>query len=195
MPNNIIRQDYGALGNDVQTQMLIAPVLAEMVATQAFAIDDQFIVDNVLYKATKAIAIGDAISVGTSTTDNCILSDSITQQMKSGGWTDCSDKFQLASGATGTFVAYENDEQVIIRGNVTQQNNYYGDLVLVRSGNSGYYPKFTTIGNAFWLDNSLRRYVGVTMSDANGSIYFVHSDTSITNKAISFTVIYIKSNA
>lgn len=81
MPNNIIRQDFGSLGNDVQTQMLIAPVLAEMIATQPFAINDQFIVDNVLYKATKAIGIGDTISVGTSTTDNCVLSDSITQQI------------------------------------------------------------------------------------------------------------------
>lgn len=78
---SIIKQDYGSLGNDVQTKMLIAPVLAEMVATQPFAIGDQFIVDNILYKATKAIAIGDAISVGTGTTNNCVLSDNITQQI------------------------------------------------------------------------------------------------------------------
>ena len=81
----IIKQDYGSLGNDVQTQMLIAPVLSEMVATQAFAIGEQFIVNNTLYKATKAIAIGDTISVGTSASDNCVLSDSITQQIKGEG--------------------------------------------------------------------------------------------------------------
>lgn len=79
---SIIKQDYGSLGNDVQTQMLIAPVLSNMVATQVFAVGDQFIVDNVLYKATKAIAIGDTISVGTSASDNCVLSDSITQQIQ-----------------------------------------------------------------------------------------------------------------
>lgn len=86
MSNNVIRQDYGSLENDVQTQMLIAPVLAEMVATQTFAIGDRFIVNNTLYKATKAIAIGDTISVGTSASDNCVLSDMITQQIKVTPW-------------------------------------------------------------------------------------------------------------
>lgn len=82
---SMITELFGQIPNDIETQMLIAPVLSEMIATQAFAINDQFIVNNTLYKATKAIAIGDTISVGTSTNDNCVLSDSITQQMNKNG--------------------------------------------------------------------------------------------------------------
>lgn len=75
---SIIRQDYGAIGTDVQTQMLIAPVLAEMKADRQFAVGDQFIVDSVLYKITTAISvIGTPLVVDT----NCELSDTITQQM------------------------------------------------------------------------------------------------------------------
>ena len=80
MPNNIIRQDYGTVGTDVQTQMLIAPVLAEMKADRQFAVGDQFIVDSVLYKITQTISvIGTPLVVGT----NCAVSDSITQQIVS----------------------------------------------------------------------------------------------------------------
>lgn len=83
MPNNVIRQDFGSLGNDVQTQMLIAPVLSKMVSDRAYVVGEQFIVDNVLYKITQAVSAADVpLVVGT----NCEMSDSITQQMKSGEW-------------------------------------------------------------------------------------------------------------
>ena len=86
---SIIEQNFNKIPPDIETQMLIAPVLGEMIATQAFAVGEQFIVNSTLYKATKAIAIGDMISVGTGANDNCILSDSITQQLK-GEWKDIS---------------------------------------------------------------------------------------------------------
>lgn len=79
MPNNIIRQDYGTVGTDVQTQMLIAPVLAEMKADRQFAVGDQFIVDSVLYKITTAISV---IGTPLVVDSNCEVSDSITQQTK-----------------------------------------------------------------------------------------------------------------
>ena len=79
MSDNIIRQDYGTLGTDVQTQTLIAPVLVDMVADRAFAVGDQFIVDSVLYKATAVIAQDDPLVVGT----NCKVSDTVTQNIKS----------------------------------------------------------------------------------------------------------------
>ena len=76
---SIIRQDYGAIGTDIQTQMLIAPVLAEMKADRQFAVGDQFIVDSVLYKITTAISvIGTPLVVGT----NCEVSDTISQQIE-----------------------------------------------------------------------------------------------------------------
>ena len=78
---SMITEEFGVIPPDIQTQMLIAPVMGEMIATRAFAIGEQFIVNSTLYKATKAIAIGDTISVGTGANDNCILSDSITQQL------------------------------------------------------------------------------------------------------------------
>jgi len=75
---SIIKQDYGSLGNDVQTQMLIAPVLAEMVSDKAYAVGEQFIVNNVLYKITQAVSGANVpLVVGT----NCEVSDSITQQI------------------------------------------------------------------------------------------------------------------
>jgi len=74
---SIIKQDYGSLGNDVQTQMLIAPVLAEMVSDKAYAVGEQFIVNNVLYKITQAVSAADIpLVVGT----NCEVSQTITQQ-------------------------------------------------------------------------------------------------------------------
>lgn len=79
---SMITEEFGVIPPDIQTQMLIAPVMGEMIATQAFAIGEQFIVNSTLYKATKAIAIGDTISVGTGANDNCILSDTISQQIK-----------------------------------------------------------------------------------------------------------------
>jgi len=80
MPNNIIEQDFSSLGVDVVTQQLIAPVMLGMVANQVFSIGDEFIVNSTLYKATKAIAIGDTISVGTGANDNCVVADTVTQQ-------------------------------------------------------------------------------------------------------------------
>ena len=79
---SMITEEFGVIPPDIETQMLIAPVMGEMIATQAFAIGEQFIVNSTLYKATKAIAIGDTISVGTGANDNCVLSDTIAQQLK-----------------------------------------------------------------------------------------------------------------
>lgn len=78
---SMITEEFGVIPPDVQSQMLIAPVMGEMIATQAFAIGEQFIVNSTLYKATKAIAIGDTISVGTGANDNCIISPTISQQI------------------------------------------------------------------------------------------------------------------
>lgn len=134
---SIIKQDYGSLGNDVQTQMLIAPVLSNMVATQPFAIGEQFIVDNVLYKATKAIAIGDAISVGTGTTNNCVLSDSITQQMNT--------KEQLVTRVVENFVATDGyitfpNNRCVISAVVTISSLYCPLLIIpVNSSNDRAY--------------------------------------------------------
>ena len=76
---SIIRQDYGVLGTDTQTQQLIAPVLTKMKADRAFSKGDQFIVDSVLYKITAdTVASGADLVVGT----NCAVSDTITQQIK-----------------------------------------------------------------------------------------------------------------
>ena len=94
MPNNIIKQDYGSLGNDVQTQMLIAPVLATMVSDRAYAVGEQFIVNNVLYKITQAVSAADVpLVVG----NNCEVSDSITQQLNT--------KNQLVTRVVENFVA------------------------------------------------------------------------------------------
>ena len=98
----IIKQDYGSLGNDVQTQMLIAPVLAEMVSDRAYAVGEQFIVNNVLYKITQAVSGANVpLVVGT----NCEVSDSITQQINSA---DVQHEFTptMASGYTNISSMY-----------------------------------------------------------------------------------------
>ena len=79
MPNNIIRQDYGTVGTDVQTQMLIAPVLPTMVSDRAFNKEDRFIVNSVLYKITanNGVAINTPLIIGT----NCDVSDTIFEQI------------------------------------------------------------------------------------------------------------------
>lgn len=97
---SMITEEFGVIPPDIQTQMLIAPVMGEMIATQAFAIGEQFIVNSTLYKATKAIAIGDTISVGTSANDNCILSDTISQQIKAIPYLTSSTKTDICDSTT-----------------------------------------------------------------------------------------------
>lgn len=96
---SIIRQDYGAIGTDVQTQMLIAPVLAEMKADRQFAVGDQFIVDSVLYKITTAISvIGTPLVVDT----NCAVSDTISQQIGNKRIVYSEFEYTIPSGGTST---------------------------------------------------------------------------------------------
>jgi hypothetical protein len=119
MPNNIIKQDYGSLGNDVQTQMLIAPVLATMVSDRAYAVGEQFIVNSVLYKITQAVsAAGVALVVGS----NCKVSDTITQQIK--GFDD-SISITNSTGGNGTIEAYRKGNVVtlIIQGTFNNISN------------------------------------------------------------------------
>ena len=54
------------LGSDKATQHLIAPVQDDLIAVQAYAVGEMFIFNNVLYKATSAISLGDAIVIGTN---------------------------------------------------------------------------------------------------------------------------------
>ena len=75
----IIKQDYANALTDIPTQMLIAPVLPKMVSDRAYAVGEQFIVNNVLYKITRAVSAADVPLVVGS---NCEVSDTISQQIK-----------------------------------------------------------------------------------------------------------------
>ena len=99
MPNNIIRQDYGTVGTDVQTQMLIAPVLAEMKADRQFAVSDQFIVDSVLYKITTAISV---IGTPLVVDSNCEVSDTISQQIGNKRIVYSEFEYTIPSGGTSS---------------------------------------------------------------------------------------------
>ncbi len=168
---SIIKQDYGSLGNDVQTQMLIAPVLAEMVATQAFAINDQFIVDNVLYKATKAIAIGDAISVGTSASDNCILSDSITQQMNKDHYNDFGTSVDVESYTVSNRYVCPSDGYLYARAGLAAGS--YAGLVFYGTTSESVYMTLearTYEGNVYdYASVYVRKGTRVYCSGKNGS--------------------------
>ena len=121
---SIIKQDYGSLGNDVQTQMLIAPVLPTMVSDRAYAVGEQFIVDNVLYKITQAVSGANVpLVVGT----NCEVSDSITQQINSA---DVQHEFTptMASGYTNISSGFGPRESMEANGYTTGSFHYGTDF-------------------------------------------------------------------
>ena len=105
----LLEEDYSALGVDISTQQLIAPVLLKMVADRAFAVGDQFICQSTLYKVTTAVTLGTTLTVGT----NCVLSDTITQQRNFPG-VDVS-----STGLIYTFTANDTAVTDYDRGNWT----------------------------------------------------------------------------
>lgn len=56
---------------------LIAPVQTTLTASRAYAVGEQFVYNQVLYKVTQAIASGAAITIGT----NAVLVGSVTEQL------------------------------------------------------------------------------------------------------------------
>lgn len=63
--------------NGCDVDSIIAPVQYNSTAKQAYAVGQQFIMDDKLYKVTSAIAQGGTIVVGT----NCALAGNITDQL------------------------------------------------------------------------------------------------------------------
>jgi hypothetical protein len=59
-------------------QQMIAPIQTTLVASKAYAVDEQFIYNGLLYKATASIAQGGTITID----GNCELADSVTKQIK-----------------------------------------------------------------------------------------------------------------
>lgn len=55
----------------------IATIQTTLVASKAYAVDEQFVYNGLLYKATAAIAQGGTITIG----GNCTLADSVTEQI------------------------------------------------------------------------------------------------------------------
>ena len=64
-------------GKIEHTQEKIAPVETSNEAENAYAIGEQFLLNDVLYTATAAIAVGDTIEDGT----NCVASDELVKQL------------------------------------------------------------------------------------------------------------------
>lgn len=60
-----------------ETQEIIAPVQDTLTASRSYAVGDQFIYQNKLYKATAAIASGGSITIG----GNCTLASTVTEQI------------------------------------------------------------------------------------------------------------------
>lgn len=65
---------YNAIAN---SNNVVAPVELTLTSTRAYAIGDQFVYGGLLYKATAAIGVGGAITIGT----NCTLADCVTKQI------------------------------------------------------------------------------------------------------------------
>jgi hypothetical protein len=60
-----------------KTEDLIAYVQTSLIASKTYAVDEQFIYNGLLYKATAAIAQGGTITIN----GNCTLADSVTKQI------------------------------------------------------------------------------------------------------------------
>lgn len=96
---------------------VIAPTEATTTASRRYEIGEQFILNGVLYTATAVIASGDSIIVNT----NCVLSESITEQLKD---IDLSAD-NVSFDNTGTDLVSENVEDAIKEVNEKTQHGFY----------------------------------------------------------------------
>lgn len=186
---SMITEEFGVIPPDIQTQMLIAPVMGEMIATQAFAIGEQFIVNSTLYKATKAIAIGDTISVGTGANDNCILSDTIVQQLKAipkEFTTTVSDVFSSYTNVDATAIVANGDIielRVFTKSITTNSWNTVGTL------KEEYRPKYDMYISAIANDLSVN---AMCIIGSNGTVRFLSTAPSSVSKSFYVTATYFK---
>lgn len=115
-------------------QTVIATRQANLTASKAYAIGEQFIYNNILYRATAAIASGGTITIG----GNATAADNITSQIsnvanliplnygiedipfQNGGWMDANLRFKRVriynanSGALPAFATSGNNDMIVI---------------------------------------------------------------------------------
>ena len=191
---SIIRQNYSDCYSDMVTRSMLAPIFPTLVATKAVSKDGLFIINNTLYKATADIAPDAQIVVGT----NAELASTIAEELGS-KWTDCSSKFELATGLTGYVDAYEKGGLVVIRGSITAGlNAYYGTLVNVKDEyRDEYTPKIFTYASAGYSKTSdqTRHTSWVSFTGPNGVYYVADDTTSPDARKPSFYIVYLKANA
>ena len=147
----IVKQDYANALTDIPTQMLIAPVLPKMVSDRAYAVGEQFIVNNVLYKITQAVPAADvALVVGS----NCEVSDSITQQMNKNG----------TYSQTVSLIKASNGYRWISIFTCIKGTHTLTSVKEIKSGAPEHVSNFT----AFPTDGGLRAYTNQTTWDGYG---------------------------
>ena len=176
--------------SDGTTQRLIANIQENTVANKDYYIDDQFILNGVLYKVTKtgspAIAQGATIDIA----NDCVVSDTITQQMKPKKLAEItattSMTFKQALDALGssidTTLLNNLDAATITR------------LVLVVGSYCFRFTQYTSLGLVFEMyviGNFLNmRYWAIGFSSNSSAKVYATSSSSVVDESptnISFT--------
>ena len=165
---SIIKQDFGSF-QDMATQHMLAPIFPTLVATQALNIGDLFIFNNELYKATKAIASGAAISIGTGANDNATSASTLAEEM--------SDVKQIA-------VKGSPIEQLVISRSTTQ---IMDDNAYIFADNTwcSMYPMYIKAGNQPTASFAHSGYYYVPIAECSNDL--LSKKFNCSNK-LSFTV-------
>ena len=127
------------MSSDKLTQPIIAPVQDTLVAKQNYAVGDQFIYNNTLYKTIAVINATAPITIGT----NAVAADDITTQMKKGVQLLWSNPNPDASFAAQNIWFDGNNEYYDLLIFIVSYNNGWGgkvyDSVIVSKGISAIY--------------------------------------------------------
>ena len=98
----LLKVNYNSI-HDGATQQLVAPVQANLIATRAYAVNEEFIYMDKLYKVTTAIASGGTI-IFSGGNANCELTNALTDQLDI--W---SSEVTLAANATSVTFTIPTD--------------------------------------------------------------------------------------
>ena len=105
-----LNSSVATINNNKANQTVIATRQANLTASRAYAVGDQFIYNNILYKATAAIASGSAITIG----GNAAIADDVTTQISNLTKNQLGNRVDLLSYSASNLYTVPSDGYVYI---------------------------------------------------------------------------------
>ena len=155
-------------------------------STHAYSIGDYFIYNDVLYRATESITIGDTIVPDT----NCVTTNVSTEllQIKSDlsrQSTTLSTESIVGTVSVNSVEKSGNDVTISFYGQATVGANESTKIATIPEN---YRPDHLLVIPA--IDNSNHRAVSITIDNSNGAVS-LYTDTSVTAAYIAFNASYV----